>query len=283
MKIGLGLPIADPDVLLTWARCADVSNFSTLGMLDRLVYRNPDPLIVLAGLAAATARIRLQTEVLIAPLRQTAVLAKACATLDRLAGGRFTLGVGTGGRLDDYVAAGVDIRQRGRRLDEQMARLRQIWAGESYAEGAGPIGPAPLRARGPEVIFGGFAPAAIERVARWGDGFLAAAHYEPSVDQLFRDVERSWQQAGREGRPRLIAQVNAVLGPDLTLDQARTRISDYYAFLGDTSGVVDSMLATPAAIRRAVTTFSDLGADEVIFYCWSPDPEQIERIAETVF
>jgi alkanesulfonate monooxygenase SsuD/methylene tetrahydromethanopterin reductase-like flavin-dependent oxidoreductase (luciferase family) len=283
MKIGLGLPIADPDVLLTWARCADVSDFSTLGMLDRLVYRNPDPLIILAGLAAATARIRLQTEVLIAPLRQTAILAKACATLDRLAGGRFTLGVGTGGRPDDYVAAGVDIRQRGRRLDEQMARLRQIWAGESYAEGTGPIGPAPLRARGPEVVFGGFAPAAIERVARWGDGFLAAAHNEPSVDTLFRDVERSWQQAGREGRPRLIAQVNAVLGPDLTLDQARTRISDYYAFLGDTSGVVDSMLATPAAIRRAVTTFSDLGADEVIFYCWSPDPEQIERIAETVF
>lgn len=283
MKIGLGLPVADPDVLLTWARCADVSSFSTLGILDRLVYHNPDPLIVLAGLAAATARVRLQTEVLIAPLRQTAVLAKACATLDRLSGGRFTLGVGVGGRPDDYLAAGVDVRRRGRRLDQQMAELRRIWSGAPYAEGVGPIGPAPLRARGPEVIFGGFAPAAVERVARWGDGFLAAAHYAPSPDQLFRDVERSWREAGREGRPRLIAQVNAVLGPDLTLEQASTRISDYYAFLGDTTGVVESMLATPAAIRRAVTTFSDLGADEVIFYCWSPDPEQIERIAETVF
>jgi alkanesulfonate monooxygenase SsuD/methylene tetrahydromethanopterin reductase-like flavin-dependent oxidoreductase (luciferase family) len=89
MNIGLGLPIDDPAELLTWARRADASPFRTLGLLDRLVYDNPEPLITLATLAGATSRIRVQTEVLLAPLHNTALLAKQTATLDRLSGGRY--------------------------------------------------------------------------------------------------------------------------------------------------------------------------------------------------
>src|SRR5690606_2865639 len=107
-----------------------------------------------------------QTEVLIAPVHNTALLAKQAATLDRLSGGRFTLGIGVGGREDDCLAAGIDIRRRGRRLDEQMRLLDLTWRGEPYGEGVGPIGPAPTTPGGPEVLFGGFAPAAIERVGR---------------------------------------------------------------------------------------------------------------------
>lgn len=282
MNVGLGLPISDPASLLDWARRADAGPFTTLGLLDRLVFDNPEPLVALAAIAGATTRIRLQTEVLLAPLRDSALLAKQAATLDRMSGGRFVLGLGVGpGRADDHLAAGTDFRTRGRRLDEQMAVMRRIWSGEPYGDEAGPIGPAPARAGGPEVLFGGFQPAALERVARWGDGFLAAA--APSwIAGLIQTVQQAWDKAGREGRPRIVAQVNAALGPEDVLDDARKAITGYYTFMGDTERVVKGLLTSPEQIRKNITELHALGADEVMLYCWGRDPSQVDRIADAL-
>lgn len=281
VNVGIGLPIADPNTLLTWAQHADDGPFSTLGLLDRLVYDNPEPLVALAVLAGATSRIRVQTEVLLAPLRDTALLAKQAATLDRMTGGRLVLGLGVGGRDDDHQAAGTDKRTRGRRLDEQMAVMRRLWSGEPYGDGVGPIGPAPARPGGPEVLFGGFKPAAIERVARWGDGFLAAA--PPSwAGALFDTARRFWQEYGRDGAPRLVAQLNVALGPDTVIHDARAAMHAYYAFTGFPDRMTATMLTTPTAIRTAITTFTDLGADEVILYCHGHDPNQVNRLADVL-
>ncbi|MEH0581141.1 MULTISPECIES: LLM class flavin-dependent oxidoreductase [Streptomyces] len=280
MKIGLGLPVDDPALLLSWARRADAGGFTSLGLLDRLVFHNPEPLVTLATLAGATSRIRVQTEVLIAPVHNTALLAKQTATLDRMSGGRFTLGIGVGGREDDCLAAGIDVHRRGRRLDEQMTLLRRTWAGQPYGEGVGPIGPAPLTPGGPEVLFGGFAPAAVERVGRFGDGFLGAALPPKLMDGLFRDVETVWERYGRPGRPRLVAQVNVALGPPGTVEEARRHLLDYYAFTGRADYVVNGLLTTVGEIRAAVEAFTGIGADEVMLYCWSSDPDQVDRLAE---
>ncbi|WP_431043193.1 LLM class flavin-dependent oxidoreductase [Streptomyces sp. P1-3] len=281
MHVGLGLPISDPAALFDWARRADAGPFSTLGLLDRLVYDNPEPLVTLAALAGATSRIRVQTQVLLAPLRETALLAKQAATLDRLSGGRFVLGLGIGGREDDHAAAGTELRRRGARLDAQMETMRRVWSGEPYSDAAGPIGPRPARPGGPEVLFGGFKPAALERIARWGDGFLAAA--PPSwAGGLFRTVEESWQRAGRAGRPRIVAQVNVALGTEQA-DEARAALLEYYAFTGNAQAwAVDSLLTTPEAVRETIDRFADLGADEVMLYCWSTDPTQVDRLADLV-
>ncbi|MFC9157079.1 LLM class flavin-dependent oxidoreductase [Streptomyces bauhiniae] len=281
MNVGIGLPIGDPAALLTWARRADDGPFSTLGLLDRLVYDNPEPLVALALLAGATSRIRVQTEVLLAPLRDTALLAKQAATLDRMTGGRFVLGLGIGGRDDDHQVTGIDPRTRGRRLDEQMAVLRRLWSGAPYGDGVGPIGPAPVRPGGPEVLFGGFKPLALERVARWGDGFLAAA--PPSwAGGLFDTVRGYWKQYGRAGEPRLVAQVNVALGPQAVIDDARSAMHAYYAFTGMADRMTAGMLTTPAEIREAIARFTDLGADEVMLYCYGLDPAQVDRLAEAL-
>ncbi|WP_148593322.1 LLM class flavin-dependent oxidoreductase [Streptomyces sp. WAC01526] len=283
MSVGLGLPIGDPAQLLSWARRAEATPFTTVALLDRLVFGNPEPLITLAALAGATSRIRLQTEVLLAPLHRTALLAKQAATLDLLSGSRFTLGIGIGGRDDDYLASGIDLRTRGRRLDTQMATLRRLWSGEPLSADVGPIGPGPARPGGPEVLFGGFVPAALERVARWGDGFLGAALPPGHMDGLFRQVEDAWDRAGRRGRPRLVAQVNAALGPQPTLDRARAELRAYYAPHSYTDHVVNGLLTSGDQIREAVAAFRAIGADEVMLYCWSPDPDQVERLAGAVF
>jgi alkanesulfonate monooxygenase SsuD/methylene tetrahydromethanopterin reductase-like flavin-dependent oxidoreductase (luciferase family) len=282
MNIGIGLPIGDPAALLDWARRAEAGPFSTLGLLDRLVYDNPEPLVTLAALAGTTSRIRVQTEVLLAPLREPALLAKQAATLDRISGGRFVLGLGVGGREDDHEVVGTDLHTRGRRLDEQMAVMRRIWSGEPFSESAGPIGPAPHRGGGPEVLFGGFQPAALARVARFGDGFLAAA--PPSwIAGLIETVRRFWAEAGRAGAPRIVAQATAALGTQDVIDDARTAMSIYYRFTDTRADqMIAGMLTTPAQIRQTITQYADLGADEVMFYCFGADPGQVERLADAI-
>jgi alkanesulfonate monooxygenase SsuD/methylene tetrahydromethanopterin reductase-like flavin-dependent oxidoreductase (luciferase family) len=276
MKIGIGLPVDDPDVLREWAVRADAGPFSTLGLLDRLVWHNPEPLVTLAALAGATSRIRLQTEVLLAPLRGTALLAKQVATLDRLCGGRFTLGLGVGGRADDHAAAGVELHSRGRRFDEQLTRLRELWAASPDA-----IGPAPATRGGPELLFGAFRPVALARVARFGHGLLCAA--PPSwAGELFRTVERDWAEHGRLGRPRLVGQVNVALGPDEVVDAARAAMGAYYGFTGNGEHMVAGLITTPDRVRDAVRAYADLGADEVVLYCWATDVTQVDRMADLV-
>ena len=109
MQIGIGLPANIPGVqgklILDWAKKADSGPFSSLGLIDRLVYPNYEPLIAFAAAAGVTQRIRLMTTVLLAPLRNTAILAKQAASLDALSGGRLTLGLAIGGREDDFHAA----------------------------------------------------------------------------------------------------------------------------------------------------------------------------------
>lgn len=282
MRIGLGLPAnADGPALIDWARRAEESGFSTIGLLDRYVYDNPEPLVTLSMLAGATDRIRLQTEVLLAPLRETVLLAKQAATLDRLSGGRFTLGVGVGGRADDFHVAGIDMKGRGRRFDNQLATMRRLWNGESFDEESGCIGPEPTRAGGPELLFGAFAPSALERVARFGDGLLCALPL-PYAESSLRSVDDSWAAAGREGSPRHVCQINVALG-DEGVEQARRALTDYYAFGGDmTARVVDGLHDTPSKIRDAIAAYTDIGADELMLYVWAPGADQVDRIADAI-
>lgn len=140
MDISIGLPtqVVDLDgkILVEWAKRSEAAGFASLGTVGRLVYPNYDDLIALTAAAAVTERIRLTTSVLLAPLHaNVALLAKQAASLDRLSGGRLVLGVGTGGRDDDFTASGLPTEARSRRLAEQIEELRRIWRGEERGHG----------------------------------------------------------------------------------------------------------------------------------------------------
>jgi len=277
MDIGLGLPISDPAGLPDWARRAEAAGFDTLALLDRLAFDNPEPLVALSLLAGATTRVRLQTEVLLSPLRTTALLAKEVATLDRMSGGRFVLGIGVGSREDDYAAAGTPFAQRGRILDGQLTALRAMWRGEPHAGTV--VGPLPATPGGPPILVGGFAPAALRRVALYGDGFLCAAPLA-WAGPLVQTVRDQWESAGRTGRPRLVCQVNAAVGKPETVEQARRAIAEYYAFSGRSGW--GEPLSDPAEIADTVAAYREFGADELVLYCYADDPDQIEALATIV-
>src|SRR2546430_15155942 len=215
MQIGIGLPATDPgvstDFILDWARRAVAAPFASLAITARLVYSNYDPLITLAAVAGIAGRIRLMTSVVIAPLRTAGILAKQAASLDALSGGRLTPGGGVGGRADDFHAAPASFNDRGKRFEEQLTLMKRIWSGQPVDDTAGPVGPLPARQGGPELLIGGYTPFAIQRVARWGDGFLLGRASDPSPRRqvLHMGVEAR-QEAGRPGEPRLVSSIGYV-------------------------------------------------------------------------
>ena len=108
MRIGVGLPTgvpgADGQLIIEWARQADEGPFSSLGVIDRLIYDSYDPLISLAAAAAVTHRVRLVTMIVVGLLHNTNILAKLTASLDALSGGRLVVGMAVGARKEDYDA-----------------------------------------------------------------------------------------------------------------------------------------------------------------------------------
>ena len=287
MDIGIGLPATipgvEPRVILDWARRADSGPFSSLGVLDRVVYPNFEPLISLAAAAAVTERIRLMTTVALAPLRNAGLLAKEAASLDALSGGRLTLGLGAGGREDDFRAAPAPYQGRGQRFEEQLAMMKRIWSGQPPTDGLGPVGPPPARAGGPELLIGGYVPAAIQRVGKWADGFITGGVADPAqARQLYGIAEASWNTEGRSGRPRFVGGIYYALGADAQ-ERLRSYILDYYGYFGPAAEeMAKTFPASPDAIKDTIRGFEDVGMDELVFWPCAADLEQLERLADLV-
>src|SRR5436853_1528023 len=166
MDIAIGLPNAVPGTSgerrTEWARRVEARGFSSLGTIDRVAYPNLEPLTALAAAAAVTERIGLATTVLLGPLRvNPVVLAKQAYSVHVISGGRMTLGIGLGGRDDDYEVTGVDTSTRGRDLDAMLERIKEVWEGEEVG---------PEHHSDPRSLVGGSVEASFKRAARFGDG-----------------------------------------------------------------------------------------------------------------
>lgn len=136
-----------------------------------------DPLITLSFAAAATTTIDLATGVLLLPEHNPVVVAKQAASLDKLSGGRLTLGVGIGWSREEFDALGVPFERRAARTAEYVEAMRTLWR-EDVASYQGEfvefkdirVNPKPRGRRIP-VVLGGNGDAALRRVAVWGDGW----------------------------------------------------------------------------------------------------------------
>ncbi len=286
MDVGIGLPNAVPNTegktLVDWAARAEQAGFSTVATIGRLVYPNYEELIALAAAAAVTERIRLTTSVLLAPLyTNAALLAKQAASVDRLSGGRFVLGIGLGGRDDDYTASGLTTAGRGRRLDEQLEEMKRIWGGEERGH-AGAIGPAPTRSGGPPLILGGAGEASFRRAARFGDGWIMGGGTPEMFSHAAAAVDQAWRDAGRSDRPRKLSLAYFALGADAR-QTADAYLRHYYGFLGEVAEQIAAGAAvSPEMINSYVAGFGQSGCDELIFMPATSQLDQVTLLADAL-
>lgn len=286
MDIGIGLPSTIPGAsgqqIVAWARAAEEYGFSSLGVIDRLVYGNAEPLVTLGAAAAVTTRITLVTSVLVVPSRaNAALLAKQAATVNHLSGGRLVLGMGVGGYRDDYDASGVRFTERGRRFDRMLEEMARIWAGERRGF-AGRIGPAPGLDRS-RLIFGGQSGRAYARVATRGGGWIAGSRGVDAFREGASGVREAWERHGRDGRPRLFALPYFCLGLD-GRERAEAYLRDFYAVEGPevAERLLSSALIGTSAVREAVAAYRKAGCDELLLFPCDPDPAQLRMLAEAV-
>jgi alkanesulfonate monooxygenase SsuD/methylene tetrahydromethanopterin reductase-like flavin-dependent oxidoreductase (luciferase family) len=287
------MPVMEPDldatVLENWARAIDQGPFSSLCWGERIAFDNPENLTLLGALAAWTNRVRLLTTVIVPQLHDPVMLAKALATGDMLSGGRLTVGIGVGGRHEDYHAVGADpATQTMRGMAERVAVMKRVWAGEKITESVLPVGPSPVQAGGPPLLVGSIGPKTIRSAAAWADG-LAGTTLDLDVakqNELFDVARTAWAQAGKP-KPHLMTSFWFAFG---SRDEARVQVhrhllrymnwipAEYVDAMAPTTGWAGGEEELAAVLRN----FEAIGTDEVQLIPTSSDLGQLRRAADVV-
>jgi alkanesulfonate monooxygenase SsuD/methylene tetrahydromethanopterin reductase-like flavin-dependent oxidoreductase (luciferase family) len=287
------MPVMEPDLdaatLKTWARVIDEGPFSSLCWGERIAFDNPEALTLLGALAAWTARVRLVTTVVVPQLHDPVMLAKQLATGDMLSGGRLTVGIGVGGRHEDYHAVGADpATQTMRAMAERVAAMKRVWSGEKVTESVVPVGPPPVQAGGPELLVGTMGPKTVRSAASWADG-LAGTTLDLDVDkqnELFDIARAAWAEAGKR-KPHLATSFWFALGDaDDARAQIRRHLRRYMNWIP--AEYVDAMAPTTGwagtddELLEVLRKFADIGTDEVHLIPTTSDVDQLRRVADVV-
>jgi alkanesulfonate monooxygenase SsuD/methylene tetrahydromethanopterin reductase-like flavin-dependent oxidoreductase (luciferase family) len=210
------------------------------------------------------------------------------ASVDQACEGRLTVGVGVGGREHDYKAVGAAFDHRWQRMDDQVATMRRIWAGEPPFEGADPVGPPPVQAGGPPLVAGVMGPKATARAAKWAAGVddpttITSIDAETLADRRQKIVD-AWQAAGRDTPPHFSASLWYALGPD-----AEQQLGDYvFNYLKIFSEGFARHMAESApvhnatALRAAVDAAWAAGCDELFLVPTTTDPDELTRTRDAL-
>ena len=272
----------DPQAIKDYAQTAEDLGYDYLLVYDHVLGAHPEreprltgpythehpfhePLVLFGFLAAVTQRLELVTGILILPQRQTALVAKQTAEVDILSGGRLRLGIGIGWNYVEYEALGMDFHNRGRRVEEQIAVLRQLWTqplvtyrSVHHAIDNAGLNPLPIQRPIP-IWFGGVAEPVLRRMARLGDGWMPAGR--PPDDRIKARIERLHgylREAGRDPQRFGVDPWISIAGLDK--DEWRRRVEAWRA-LGATHVAVDTMragFASPQAHIEAIRAFRDV-------------------------
>ena len=285
------MPVMEPNLdaatLTSWARVIDGGPFSSLCWGERIAFDNPDSLTLLGALAALTDRVRLVTTVIVPQLHDPVMLAKALATGDLLSGGRLTVGLGVGGRDEDYRAVGADpSTQTMREMADRVAIMKRVWAGEKITEAVLPVGPSPVQSGGPQLLVGTIGPKTLRSAATWAEG-LAGITLDLDVDkqnELYDVARTAWAEADKP-KPHLATSFWFALGEG---DEARAQVhrhlrrymnwipAEYVDAMAPTTGFA----GTDEELVERLHRFAAIGTDEVHLIPTSTNIDQLRRVAD---
>jgi alkanesulfonate monooxygenase SsuD/methylene tetrahydromethanopterin reductase-like flavin-dependent oxidoreductase (luciferase family) len=206
-----------------------------------------------------------------------------------LSGGRLTVGLGVGGRNEDYNAVGADVAtQTMRGMADRVAVMRRVWAGEKVTDSVEPVGPPPVQTGGPQLLVGTLGPKTVRSAAAWADG-LAGMTLDLDVgkeNRLFDVAREAWTQAGKQP-PHLASSFWFALGDG---DEARAQVHahlrrymnwipvEYVDAMAPTTG----WAGTESELLEVLRGFEAIGADEIHLIPTSSDIDQVRRAAEVV-
>lgn len=291
MKVGMTLPIMEPglnaDMLETWSRTVDEGPYSSLAFGERMAFDNPDTIALLGATAAWTKRVRLVTTIIIAQLHDPVMLAKALATADMLSKGRLSVGLGLGGREEDYRAAGADLSTK---TNAEVARraliMKRVWAGEKVVETIEPVGPPPVQKGGPELLAGAQGPKSTRLAATWADG-ISGFTFDLNMQAQKEAFDLARSVFKDEGRPapRLATAFWFAIG-DNARPQVQKHLRHYMNWID--KAALEAMLptvgfaGTAAELKETLKRIADLGADETVLIPTSDDIDQVKRAADII-
>ncbi len=287
------MPVMEPDldagVLRRWAQTVDSGPFSSLCWGERIAFDNPEALTLLGALAAWTDRVPLITTVVVPQLHDPVLLAKSLATGDMLTGGRLTVGVGVGGREEDYRAVGADpSTQTMREMADRVAVMKRVWAGEKLSDSVLPVGPRPVRDGGPRLLVGTIGPKTLRSAAAWADGLAGITlDLDPArQNELFEVGRQAWAAAGKPA-PHLATSFWFALGePEAARAQMHRHLRHYMNWIP--REIVDAMAPTTGwagtedQLAEVLRSFAGIGADEIHLIPTSSDLDQLRRAADVV-
>ena len=253
---------------------------------------------ILGVAAGATEKLRILSSILLVPFYQPLVLARLTASLDLASSGRLTLGVGVGGEYPvEFEAAGLKVNQRGRRTDECLEVLRQLWTGQRvsyqgqhFQLNNAAINPQPAQQPGPPLWVSGRRDAAMVRAARYGDGwmpyFYSPQRYQDSVTK----IDAAAQELGRD-----ISNFQWAYFPYISIypteeeaaDVAAQQLGGQYLYSGDFINIVRNycVLGPVEQCIDRLQEYIDAGARYIIFSISCPKEDQarhIETIAKEI-
>lgn len=223
-----------------------------------------EPFVLFSFMAAVTQKLEFATGIIILPQRQTALVAKQAATLDVLSGGRLRVGIGIGWNEVEYMALGEDFHNRGKRIEEQVDLLQQLWTqplvtfqGQWHTIPDAGLNPMPVQQPIP-IWFGGHAEAVMRRVAKSGAGWMpnyrSAADAQPTLAILDRYLAEA-------GRTRAEIGIEPRLNYGDGLPEGWRAALEEWAAAGATHFTVNTMgcgFVTPAQHIAALRRFAEL-------------------------